>query len=71
MVITEFIEKVCTKRHKKSGHATEEAPGWIKPEQASKRNYIYIIIIIIIIGYRACHWTQSSRVQTRPRPMDF
>jgi hypothetical protein len=21
--------------------------------------------------YRACHWTQGSRVQTRPRTMDF
>jgi hypothetical protein len=22
-------------------------------------------------GYRASHWTQGSRVQTRPRAMDF
>jgi hypothetical protein len=22
-------------------------------------------------GYRACHWTQGSRVQTRPRTIDY
>jgi hypothetical protein len=22
-------------------------------------------------GYRACHWTQGSRIQNRPKPMDF
>jgi hypothetical protein len=22
-------------------------------------------------GYRACHWTQGSQVQTQPRTMDF
>jgi hypothetical protein len=22
-------------------------------------------------GYHACHWTQGSRVQSRPKKMDF
>jgi hypothetical protein len=33
---TKFIEKLCTIRHKKSGQTTEEAPAWIRSEQASK-----------------------------------
>jgi hypothetical protein len=33
--ITKFIDKLCTKRHKKSGQIPEEAFGWMRPEQAS------------------------------------
>jgi hypothetical protein len=33
--ITKFIDKICTKKHKKSGQTTEETPGWMRPEKAS------------------------------------
>jgi hypothetical protein len=29
-----FIDKICTKRHKKSGQTTEGDPGWMRPERA-------------------------------------
>jgi hypothetical protein len=29
---TKFIEKVCTKGHKKSGQTTEVTPGTMRPE---------------------------------------
>jgi hypothetical protein len=37
--ITKFIDKISTKRHKKSGQVAEEAPGRMRPEQ--DRNGIF------------------------------
>jgi hypothetical protein len=45
--ITKFIEKVCTKRYKKSWLTIEETPGRMRPKQARnglfpwKRDYGY------------------------------
>jgi hypothetical protein len=49
--------------------------GWVRP----KRGYLLYVSITCdskcrsrwCNGYNACHWTQGSRIQTRPRPMDF
>jgi hypothetical protein len=50
--------------------------GWLSSEKVCSEGYDWGDLWCTrrrqwCSGYHACHWTQSSRVQTQPRTMDF
>jgi hypothetical protein len=38
-ILPKLLEKICTKRQKKSGQTTEKAPGRMRPERGKRDDY--------------------------------